>query len=392
MKNRMKERDIQANVAWDNLGVFGPSWSKKVQHILCSVIDSTVKSGSTLCIYDKDFPTLTRQLEKSAGQLPESRLEGFVPYQIIDLTDVGNSIRINPIRPDCINGLKDAEVIATLLRQSLISTYTFEEGERVSRFEKSGITLLTAAIDYFVTHHPKMADLPHVILFLMQDLKEVLAILCRDSVLNELTSIFQIRLEHKAYNELTAILSETLVGLGRSCDPEAFWVLSGEHGLLSSKTQTDLHHQRLVIANHTGLYNPATLYWQCFLLGYITDRLCRSAHPEAGKQTVMIGGMDNLFVPGLKKALADNRHNVQFVLNASRKEYIERNYGCLDMQTWEADGREVKALPAEMAKRKTGSSGVGGDIPNESCLKDKARDNYDRILNDIRQLMSQTGL
>lgn len=270
------------------------------------------------------------------------------PYITLDLNDIQHSVRINPIHPSEIKSLADANHIAELLVQSLVVP---KEGNKISFFEAVTNLVLTAAIYYWVKHYPKKADLPHVFWFLIgsNNLLKPLKIMMKDPELEKILSVIKAQITNNAVNELEAMLEELIVRIARISTPESYWIFSGkETPKTLSKTQSE-EPLRLVVANQHGLHNQVTVPWYNFTLSYITHYFIENGTNSNAVSSVIIEGMENLYIPKLAQYIATARaFHTSLILNTDSTNHLKDVYNIDCIPNLIDAGRSQKRAPISL--------------------------------------------
>ena len=370
------------------IAVCGKPDSQEVRDILISIIDTLIKKECSLCVFDSQFPWLTKELDKITSNSAKQSLPNPF-YYLLDLCDTEHSIRINPIHPDRIKSLMDAYYAADRLVQSMSVP---KEGNvcGYSYFHESSVIFLSAVIYYLIKHKPSLADLPHVFRLIVDsaDRMSLLGIMMKDVELEKHLRIFRPAFMNKDYCMLEGMTGELRVRLSKMLSVEACWVFSGDK--LPERVMKGNQYMplRLIIANHpnqTDLDPWAYVPWFNFIVSYMTEYFTHEhQHNHTGK-AVIVEGVDQLFIPKLLKAIGLARSSdTSLILNPIYQSNLRQRYGFDELGTI----LQTSARNPRITQRGTSySSETISPEQDRSSHERRLQANYNRIKKEIQELV-----
>lgn len=205
--------------------VIGTPGSGKTFGVIVPVIKQLMSKGFTMLIYDYKYPDLSKlayyHYKLNKAQNPK------IKFHIINLSQIENSRRVNPLKPEYIKTVADAGETAETLVQSLVKSDKQKGADQF--FIQSAINFLTAVIYFFSKYeNGKYSTFPHVLNFISQDYEEIFKVLKSNDELDELLSIFTPALKNKSYGQLDGQIGTLRTNISRLASKETAWVFTGD--------------------------------------------------------------------------------------------------------------------------------------------------------------------
>lgn len=209
--------------------VIGTPGSGKSFGVINPAIRQMVEKGFCLCIYDFKFPDLA-QIAYYHYLIKKRRDPDYKhEFNVINLTDVEKSKRINTLKKEYTQTLADAQEMAESVVSSLQKGGAASGGGSEAFFTQSAINFLSSCIYFFATYEKgKFSDLPHVLSFMNRNYKEIFDTLFSNEELESLLSPFKTAYDNKAFDQLEGQIGTLKIFMSRLATKESFWVFSGD--------------------------------------------------------------------------------------------------------------------------------------------------------------------
>lgn len=209
--------------------VIGTPGSGKSFGVINPAIRQMVEKGFCLCIYDFKFPDLA-QIAYYHYLITKRRDPDYKhEFNVINLTDVEKSKRINTLKKEYTQTLADAQEMAESVVSSLQKGGAASGGGSEAFFTQSAINFLSSCIYFFATYEKgKFSDLPHVLSFMNRNYKEIFDTLFSNEELESLLSPFKTAYDNKAFDQLEGQIGTLKIFMSRLATKESFWVFSGD--------------------------------------------------------------------------------------------------------------------------------------------------------------------
>ncbi|WP_018622910.1 YWFCY domain-containing protein [Spirosoma luteum] len=326
--------------------VLGTPGSGKSYAVVNNYIRQMIEKGFCLFIYDFKFPDLSRiayfylQKNKDVYQ----KLYGKIPqFYIINFDDPRRSHRCNPLLPELMTDIIDAQEASSAILLNLNKVWIQKSGEF---FVESPISFLTACIWYLkryndrkveeyldtlseeqrneprVTDHINYCTLPHVIEFACHQYDEIFPIMKAEPELDLVIEPFFSALKNDAKEQLEGQIASARIPLSRMASPTLYWVMTGNDFSLDINDPND--PKILCVGNNPdrqSVYGAALGLYASRLIKLINkkDRIkCGFIIDEL--PTVLLRGLDNLIATG-------RSNKVAVVLGLQDLSQLIRDYG-----------------------------------------------------------------
>ena len=297
--------------------VLGVPGSGKSYSIYEPFIEQMIRKGYSMFVYDYKYPSLSRIVYNEVlANL--SSYENKPEFCVINFNDPRYSNRCNPIHPRYISDPADTTEIAELVMQNINKSIIDKE----DFFSMSAKEYLDAIIWFLRLYQGgKYCTFPHVIEFMGQDYKKVIAILSNYPELEVKIRPFKNALEGGAPEQLQGQIASAQIPLNKFISPIFYWVLSGDD--FSLQINDPKHPKILCVGNDP---NRDTVYGTALAL--FTSRMFKLLnHPNNLKCGVLLDELPTIFIKGLDKLIATARSNkVAIVLGAQDKSQLVRDY------------------------------------------------------------------
>jgi Type IV secretory system Conjugative DNA transfer len=218
--------------------VLGTAGSGKTASILIPALWQSIYKGQSGVLYDFKYPNMSLEafnaLVKTLKESPfafgkkEDKTAIIPKFISVNFNDLRRSARVNPIQPQYIKSVANAQEIAKLLLTNLNRSWIGKESEF---FNASAINLVAMAIYFLKLYSEKnnlnYCTLPHVVELVNTNIIEQMALYETEPELRVLRSIFQVAIDAKATDQLGGQIASALNSLAPLASKEVYWVLSG---------------------------------------------------------------------------------------------------------------------------------------------------------------------
>ena len=206
--------------------IMGTPGAGKSRFIIEPLIRQLFEKGIAGFIYDIKYPKLTffaysHYLENKDKYPASTR------FLCINFVDLSRSHRCNPIDPDTIEHISDANGVSRSLMNSINKTWVERQGEF---FVESPISFLATLI-WFLKHyeHGRYCTLPHVIELSRTPYEELFTILNADPNTHGMASKFVEIFRNKTMETLDGQIGSARIPLDLLDSPDFYYVLTGNN-------------------------------------------------------------------------------------------------------------------------------------------------------------------
>ncbi|MEO8870191.1 MAG: type IV secretory system conjugative DNA transfer family protein, partial [Granulicella sp.] len=269
---------------WININVFralmvlGVPGSGKTESIIIPYIKQLLSMGYTMLVYDFKYPDLAEityyhylKNKQHNGPLKDHQ------FHVINVDQLEQSRRVNPILPKYIETLSDAsetaEAMVLALKKGAASS-----GGSDQFFTLSAINLLGASIYYFAKYeNGKYCTIPHVLAFLNLPYARLFETLFKMQEIQSLLSPFRTAYENKAFEQLEGQVGTLKVQLSRLVTKETFWIFSGNDIDLKISNPPAI----LILANSDRTQNTNSAFYSSLLMRTLKQINSKNNYPSA---------------------------------------------------------------------------------------------------------------
>lgn len=210
-------------------GVFlsGIPGSGKTFSVINPYIKWALSNEFSCVIYDVKSPELTElayyhfMMNKKIGKLKKHN------FHIVDMSNVENSVRINPLSTKYITNLSDAMETAEVMVKAMAKSAD-SSGGSAQFFEQSAINFLGACIFYLSQKGEKYSTLPHLIALISQSYDTLFTMLQEEYLIKPMLSPYLSAWENGAYDQLEGQIGTVRINITKLASLESFWIFSGD--------------------------------------------------------------------------------------------------------------------------------------------------------------------
>lgn len=314
--------------------VMGTPGSGKSFAVINNFIRQHLEKGFTMYIYDYKFPDLStiafHYLQKNRQAFKK------VPtFYVINFDDPRRSNRCNPLLPELMTDIIDAQEAARTILLNLNKSWIQKQGDF---FVESPMNFLTAVIWFLKKYDERRlrqlaqsgqpddgqryCTFPHVIEFAGAEYRELFPILQSEPEIENLLKPFASALRNEAYEQLEGQIASARIPLSRLSSPALYWVMTGNDFSL------DINHPEdpkvLCVGN-----NPERQEVYGAALGLFNARLIKLVNKKGRlKSSIIIDELPTIYFRGLDNLIATARSNkVSTCLGLQDLSQLKRDYG-----------------------------------------------------------------
>lgn len=301
--------------------VIGTPGSGKSFGIINPAIRQLIAKNFTICLYDFKYPDLGKIAYYHYCLARQNKRMGSYKFHVINLDDVSQSNRINPLNPEYVQTLAEAQEISEALVEAL------KKGDRSGGadqfFTQSAINFLACSVYFWAKYeNGKFSSLPHLMSFLNKSYEEIFTVLLTNPELASLLSPFMSAFNKKAFDQLEGQVGTLKIFISRLATKESFWVFSGDD--FNLKISSPDNPAILVLAN-----NPSTQNINSALYALVVNRLVRLINSKGNLPSAIIADeVPTLFIHKIENLIATARSNkVAVILGLQELPQFRQQYG-----------------------------------------------------------------
>ncbi len=314
--------------------VMGTPGSGKSYVVVNNFIRQHLEKGFTMYIYDYKFPDLST----IAYHYLQKNRRAFIrmpTFYVINFDDPRRSNRCNPLLPELMTDIIDAQEAARTILLNLNKSWIQKQGDF---FVESPMNFLTAVIWYLKKYDERRmrqfqqqgqpddgqryCTFPHVIEFAGAEYRELFPILQSEPEIENLLKPFASALRNEAYEQLEGQIASARIPLSRLSSPALYWVMTGNDFSLDINNPDD--PKVLCVGN-----NPERQEVYGAALGLFNARLIKLVNKKGRlKSSLIIDELPTIYFRGLDNLIATARSNkVSTCLGLQDLSQLKRDYG-----------------------------------------------------------------
>ena len=299
--------------------VLGTPGSGKSYAVVNNFIKQSIEKGFSMYIYDYKFADLST-IAYNHMLTHKSGYKVLPKFYVINFDDPRRSHRCNPIHPDFMTDISDANESAYTIMLNLNRTWVQKQGDF---FVESPIILFAAIIWFLKLYQGcKYCTFPHAVEFLNRKYEDIFPILSSYPELENYMSPFIDAWQGGAADQLQGQIASAKIPLSRMISPQLYWVMS------ASEFTLDINNPKepkiLCVGNNPDRQN---IYGAA--LGLYNSRIVKLINKKGMlKSSVIIDELPTIYFKGLDNLIATARSNkVAVCLGFQDFSQLVRDYG-----------------------------------------------------------------
>lgn len=298
--------------------VMGNPGSGKSYSAFEPCIETMIRKGFSMLLYDFKYPTLT---ENAYNQFLKYRGNYAVEpeFCVINFSDPRTSRRFNPFSPEFLEDPADASEIAEIVMQNVNKSAMKKE----DFFTDAGRLYFDAATWFLrIYEDGKYCTFPHVLELVSRKSEDVIAILNSYPQIRAKATPFAGAVKGNASEQMVGMVTSAQVPIVKLADRTLYWILSGDDGSLDINNPE--HPKILCLGN-----NPKRQAINSAALALYTSRIFGVIN-QPGKLPcgVMLDELPTFIARGLDILVATGRANGIFTCMGMQDfSQLVRDYG-----------------------------------------------------------------
>ena len=299
--------------------VLGTPGSGKTFAVINNYIRQHIEKGFAMYIYDFKFPDLSTVAYNYLLQ-HHQQYDVKPQFFVINFDDPRRSHRCNPLSPEGMTDIVDAQESARTILLNLNKTWIQRQGDF---FVESPMNFLTACIWFLKKYqNGRYCTFPHVIEFANREYDKLFPVLLSERDVENYTIPFASALKKRAFEQLEGQIASARIPLARLASPALYWVMTGSDFTL--EINDPAAPKILCVGN-----NPARQEVYGAALGLYNARLVRLINRKGRlKSSIIIDELPTIYFRGLDTLIATARSNrVSTCLGLQDLSQLKRDYG-----------------------------------------------------------------
>ena len=310
--------------------IMGVPGSGKSFSVYGPFIETFLRKGFTLFLYDYKYPDLTKQVyneyllniknyKKKYGKVPK--------FCLINLDNPRQSMRCNPLNPVYLKDKADAHEISEVIMKNVSKG---DKGGGNSKFFEDSAKVYIASLVWLLKKFKNgiYCTFPHLIELMGKNYKAVLNILDKDKELTIMAQPFVDALKDKAPEQLQGQIASARIPLLKFPSPSLYWALSGDDFTLDINNPDE--PKILCVGNNPDrqmIYGTTLALYTARLFKIINHRTNKD-----GKKNlpcgVLLDELPTIYIKDLDNLIDTARSNdVCVILGIQDKSQLSRDYG-----------------------------------------------------------------
>ncbi len=299
--------------------VLGTPGSGKSFAVVNNYIRQHIEKGFAMYIYDFKFPDLST-IAYNYLLKNHQNYEVRPKFYVINFDDPRRSHRCNPLSPEGMTDIVDAQEAARTILLNLNKTWIQRQGDF---FVESPMNFLTACIWFLKKYqNGRYCTFPHVIEFANREYDKIFPVLLSERDVENYTIPFASALKKKAFEQLEGQIASARIPLARLASPALYWVMTGNDFTLEIN---DPKAPKILCVGN----NPARQEVYGAALGLYNARLVRLVNRKGRlKSSIIIDELATIYFRGLDTLIATARSNkISTCLGLQDLSQLKRDYG-----------------------------------------------------------------
>lgn len=256
--------------------VMGNPGSGKTYSAFEPCIETLIRKGNSMLLYDFKFPSLTINAYNQYLKY-RHRYDVQPEFCIINFSDPRTSMRFNPFSPEFLKDPADASEVAEIVMQNVNKSAQKKE----DFFTDSGRLYFDAATWFLrIYENGRYCTFPHVLELVSRDSKDVIKILNSYPQIRAKATPFANTLKGNASEQLTGMVTSAQIPIVKLADRTLYWILSGDDGSLDIN---DPKHPKILCLGN----DPARQAINSSALALYTSRIFKNVN-RPGKRPCAI--------------------------------------------------------------------------------------------------------
>lgn len=310
---------------WININPFrgtliiGVPGSGKSFGLINPFIRQMIQKNFTMCLYDFKYPD--QASIAYASYLKNGGHEKGYRFAVLDMNNIKNSVRVNPISPSYIRTINDAQETAICFIEAMQKSDSDSGGEKF--FTESAQILLGSAIYFLLKHeNGKYCTIPHLISLICSEYKILFDILFSNVELGEKLTTYFSSYKNKAFDQLEGQVGTLRISLGKLVSKELYYLFGKDEVKLnlSNKKNPTI----LILAS-----DPSTQGINSSLYSVVVNRITSLTNSKGNLPFgLIVDEAPTLYIYKVDNVISTARSNkVGVVLGMQEIPQLKKNYG-----------------------------------------------------------------
>lgn len=319
LKGKAREAWINIINPFRGILVIGSPGSGKSYFAIRHILEQHIKKGFTMFVYDFKFDDLSRLtynfLRNNVGAyaIPPK-------FYIINFDDLQKTHRCNPLNPESMEDITDANESAQTIMLGLNREWIKKQGDF---FVESPINFVSAIIWFLKKYqNGKYCTLPHVIELMQIDYQQLFPILGTEPEIEVLINPFVSAYLNRAAEQLEGQIASAKIGMARLSSPQLYYVLSGNDFNL------DINNPKEPKIVCMGNNPQKTQVYGAVLSLYVTRLIKIVNQKNKLKCSLVYDEFPTIYFNGIDRLIATARSNrVSTCLAVQDNSQLKKDYG-----------------------------------------------------------------
>lgn len=320
---------INIDNAFTGVLALGASSSERIYYIIEPIMEQLAAKGFSMMVYDYKFPTLAVKLyynyciNKKAGKTPEG-----CSFNIINFSEVEYSHCVNPIQEkyfsDDLNYLTAAQAFV----RSLGISWNTDNNIHIPPYYKGLMEHMVAAcMNFFVNYKEgKYSDLPHVLSFFKLPTEEIIEILKKSKLSNEIIQHISDISDTERKKDIYKTISILRRLISRIPTKENYWILRKDGDDIDLYISDPKNPSYLLIANDPEKQDKITPLVSTII--HTIEEQTISNFLKNKPTAFVIDNIESVYLPHIDRNLCCGREeNASMIIGSTNLHEIKNTYG-----------------------------------------------------------------